>query len=254
MASCILSFSDGDISFQRQLVIYGQVKIAPPVAIRDINSYDTDKNTKFGYVGRIDFHAKDCERLLGIAQAMKKAGLPPLHIYTTHDENSPDYAKFIELAINHSILDHFEICLNCEDKQRMYSDMRLLILPSKKEAFGNVVLEAFSFGVPVLAASYAPGPVEMMGNSKAGFLLDDMSGETVVAAIQSTGERRYRRMSAAAFERHKYFSIESHIESLERIANDVVQKFDGVNRLPVLPRLRPVDTLLDKLEAANIRV
>ena len=253
MASCILSFSDGDIAFQRQLGIHGQRKIAPSVEIRKSNQYDLDRNKVFGYIGRLDFHTKDCERLIDIAHSFKKSNLPPLHIFTTNGRNSPDYQKFIEIAYKQDILDHLEITLNCEDKVKMFSKLKMLILPSKKEASGNAILEAFSFDVPVLAASYAPGPAEIIISGSCGILLDDMSGDNALQNIEGLSDKKLKEMSGKAFERHKDFSITAHIDAIENIALEIIEKFDGFNKLLVLPRLRSVDILMSKLTAHNSR-
>ena len=121
--------------------------------------------------------------------------------------------------------------------------MRMLLLPSRKEAFGNVVLEAFSFGVPVLAASYAPGPAELIGSGNCGLLLDDMSGHSVMAALNRLTDQDYLKMSSRAFDHHKNFSIEAHLDFLEGVARDVIRDFDGENRLPVLPNLKLIEAM-----------
>lgn len=242
-ASRIISFSDADISFQRQLGIYGQVKGFAPVKIREENSYRPDKNIHMTYVGRIDFHAKDCGKLIGIATELKKNNLPPIRVFTTDGKNSPDLNKFVDLTNNQGLAEQFDFIYNCEDKDKIYSEIKILIMPSKKESFGNAVLEAFSYGVPVLAASYAPGPAELIGSGNCGLLLDDMSGPSVMAALNRLTDQDYLKMSSRAFDHHKNFSIEAHLDFLEGVARDVIRDFDGENRLPVLPNLKLIEAM-----------
>ncbi|SEN17215.1 nucleotide sugar dehydrogenase [Paracoccus alcaliphilus] len=242
-ASRIISFSDADISFQQQLGIYGQVKGFAPVAVRSNNSYSLTKNTHLAYVGRIDFHAKDCGRLIDIAGELKKKNHPPILIFTTDGENSPGLKKFTELSVSRGVVDQFDFIYNCEDKDKIYSEIKILIMPSKKESFGNAVLEAFSYGVPVLAASYAPGPAELIGSGNCGLLLDDMSGPSVMAALNRLTDQDYLQMSSRAFDHHKNFSIEAHLDFLEGVARDVIRDFDGENRLPVLPNLKLIEAM-----------
>ena len=47
----IVSLSEGDINFQRQLGIFGQVKGTVPVVQRNANSYDSKRNTAAGLCG-----------------------------------------------------------------------------------------------------------------------------------------------------------------------------------------------------------
>jgi|APTNR8051073442_1049403.scaffolds.fasta_scaffold06500_3 glycosyltransferase involved in cell wall biosynthesis len=242
-ASRIISFSDSDINFQRQLGIHGQVKGFVPVAMRTANGYRLSKNRYFGYVGRIDFHTKGCERLIDIAAEFKRLGMSSLRIFTTNGKNSPDLPRFLAMIKEHGLEGQFVIEYNCEDKEVIFDQLRFLILPSRKESFGNVVVEALSFGVPVLAASYAPGPAELVDHGQSGLLLDDLSGDAVVQALCRLSDADLERMSAAAFERHKHFSIESHLDFLEEVAKEVLSRFDGQNRLPILPRLKVLDKL-----------
>lgn len=237
-ASKIVAFSDSDIDFQRQLGIHGQIKGFLPVAVRKRNTFDPSRTKSLGYVGRIDFHAKGCERLIDIARSVKKNGLAPIKLFTTAGQNSPDYHRLMQM-INHEYLnDQFDITLECTDKDTIYKDISMLLLPSKKESFGNVILEAYSYGIPVMSTAYAPGPSELIDHNKTGYLLDDFSGDNVVDIFKRTDDKKISSMSAAAFKKHKKYSMESHFDFLERIAADALNEFKGENTLPVFPELK----------------
>ena len=66
------------------------------------------------------------------------------------------------------------------DRQRVYSDARLLVLPSFEEGFGMPVLEAMSLGIPVIAASRGALP-ELVGD--AGIFIVPEDAESIVAAL-----------------------------------------------------------------------
>lgn len=237
----IMSFSDGDINFQRQLGIHGQVKGFAPVEQRAINRYDESKNTRIGFVGRIDFHAKDCARLLDIARHLRGTSWGPIKLNTTDGRNSPDLSRLLSMIEEEGLQDQFEIVLNETDKTAIYGDLALLLVPSKKESFGNVVVESMSFGVPVIAASYAPGPAEIIEDKKSGFLLDDYSGPNVAALVESLTSDRLHRASVHAFERHKQYRVEEHVEQIEGLALEAVESFKGVNEIQVFPYLKMLD-------------
>lgn len=239
LVSHIVSMSEMDIAFQRQLGIHGQSKGFAPVEVRNHNSYDYRKNTDLTYVGRIDFHAKDCERLLDIAEALRARNLPSLRVFTTDGSNSPDYNRFIKMAEERDLMKHLHISLNIEDKEKFFDCARVLILPSKKEAFGNVILEAYSFGVPVVGASYAPGPAELIEHGVTGLLMDSFSsGDTVIDEILSLSEEHLMMMSKAAFEKHKEFSMERYYDFIEKISEKTLREYAGKNTLPVFPKLK----------------
>jgi glycosyltransferase involved in cell wall biosynthesis len=237
-ASRILCLSQMDMSFHRQLGIHEVTKIRLPVATRSDNSYTPQKNRFATYVGRIDFHAKGADRLIPIAGLMKERGLPPLRIFTTDGHNSPDLPAFLALLEEAGLSDWVEITYNETDKPILYGQASVLLLPSKKEAFGNVILEAFSFGVPVIAPSYAPGPAEIIRPGEDGFLLDHFSAEAVVGLLEGLSPERLTGLSQAAFARHHDYSMGQYLTSLEEIAAQTAQDFPGINAVRVFPRLR----------------
>ncbi|MGJ7461880.1 glycosyltransferase [Halomonas sp. MA07-2] len=236
--SKIISFSDGDINFQRQLGIHGQVKGFVPVGTREVNDYDPDvKNVHYAYVGRIDFAAKDCMKLIDIAAELRCRKLSPIKVFTTDGSNSPDFRFFMNSIKERGLEDQFDVIVNCTDKDKIFDQLKLLILPSCKESFGNVVVEAYSYGVPVIAASYAPGPAEIIDHKINGILLDELTGTTVVDEIESVGREDLLTMSRNAFDKHNNYSLDDHLSFLEEVARGIIKEFNGVNMLPVLPRL-----------------
>jgi len=68
-----------------------------------------------------------------------------------------------------------------EDLARHYSDADVFVFPSLTDTFGNVMLEALACGVPV-AAYPVMGPLDVIGNTGAGVLSEDL-GEAAVAAL-----------------------------------------------------------------------
>lgn len=85
----------------------------------------------------------------------------------------------------------------------------MCVVPSRREGFGNVVVEAMSAGVPVLAAA-CPGPAGLIGEGRNGFLVEPGSSSALreaMAALLRDPERRASvveagRRTAAQFEVH----------------------------------------------------
>ncbi|ANY77696.1 hypothetical protein BB934_05160 [Microvirga ossetica] len=252
--SRILCLSDMDMAFHRQLGIHELTKIRLPVETRPHNGYAPDRNRFVTYVGRIDFHTKGAERLVPIATLMKARGLPRLRLFTTDGPNSPDLPAFLARLEEAGVRDWVEILYNVTDKTRLYGEASLILLPSKKESFGNVILEAFSFGVPVVAASYAPGPAEVIRPGEDGFLLDEFSAEAVVELLESLTPERLAALSQAAFARHHDYSMEQYLASLEAIAAETARTFPGQNTLSPFPKIKAIGTLNDKLASARRRI
>lgn len=69
-----------------------------------------------------------------------------------------------------------------EDVAAVFSELDLLVVPSKQEGMGRVVVEAFSAGVPV--AAFAVGGIpELVIDDQTGFLVHEKTAEALAARI-----------------------------------------------------------------------
>lgn len=78
------------------------------------------------------------------------------------------------------------------DLAAVLADADLCVLPSRREGFGNVVVEAMAAGVPVLAAACS-GPAGLIEDGRNGFLVapDDAAalGEAIAALLRDPARR-----------------------------------------------------------------
>lgn len=90
------------------------------------------------------------------------------------------------------------------DRQRVYTDARLLVLPSYDEGFGMPALEAMSLGVPVIATTRGALP-ELVGD--AGVLIVPEDTESIVAALDRvlSDDSFAEVLSARGLERSRRF-------------------------------------------------
>ena len=239
-ASSLLSLSKADISFQKQLGVYGQEATILPVEQRSENTFDWKRGSVIGYVGVSDFRFKATDRLIDVAVAAKRAGLPPIKIFTSTGANSPDTSKLLKMISEAGIESHCEVILDVSDKDRLFGELTFLIVPSKNEAGGTVILEALSFGIPVIGCSYAPAVDEAIRDGQNGYVFNDFDADEIVDRVADTSKRALRRMSQAAFEAHKLYSPERHLGELEAAAHRAVKSFVGRNELRVYPALESV--------------
>jgi 1,2-diacylglycerol 3-alpha-glucosyltransferase/glucuronosyltransferase len=73
------------------------------------------------------------------------------------------------------------------DLARLYASADVFVFPSRTDTFGLVLLEALASGVPV-AAYPVPGPLDVIGDSGAGVLDEDL-GRAALAALAISRER-----------------------------------------------------------------
>ena len=69
------------------------------------------------------------------------------------------------------------------DINKMYADKDLVILPSYEEGMPNVILEAMTFGVPVIAYDDCAGADDIIKASKCGILISRHNKQKMVDAI-----------------------------------------------------------------------
>jgi len=80
------------------------------------------------------------------------------------------------------------------DKPRiaeLYNGLDLKVFPSRFDTFGNVVLEAFSHGMPVIAYN-CKGPKEIIEHNKSGFLVEDKQqmSDSIISYFEQSFNRK----------------------------------------------------------------
>jgi glycosyltransferase involved in cell wall biosynthesis len=68
------------------------------------------------------------------------------------------------------------------DAEALFAGATLCVVPSRREGFGNVVVEAMAAGVPVLAAA-CRGPAALIQHGRNGFLVEPGSSEALADEI-----------------------------------------------------------------------
>ncbi|MGU3574547.1 glycosyltransferase [Brucellaceae bacterium C25G] len=252
-ASAALSLSKEDISFQRQLGIYGQELIANPVNQREGNAYAALEKPVIGYVGVTDFRFKATDRMVDIAIAAKRQGLPPIHIFTSDQPNSPDYKKLCKRIKESEVSDHVVVHLSESNKEKIYQQLSVLYVPSRNEAGGIVILEAMSFGVPVVGHSYAPAISETVLDGENGYVFDDFDAEEIVDRLSNTSTEQFYRMSSSAFKTHKSYSPALHIADIEAASRVALMRFTMKNEQRVFPILEWAGPLSPVAKASNVQ-
>lgn len=101
----------------------------------------------------------------------------------------------------------------------IYPQADVLLLPSKAEGFGLVILEAMSMGMPAIAVDAWAMP-EIIRNGENGFLiqpgsLDDLIKYMQIIAVNSNLRGLMKERSKSIFQ--KCFSIQAHNQKLESV-------------------------------------
>jgi glycosyltransferase involved in cell wall biosynthesis len=81
-----------------------------------------------------------------------------------------------------------------EELARYYAGLDLFVFPSRFDTFGNVLLEAFAYGMPALAYR-CKGPKDIIEHDSSGYLVDtaDEMADQIVAHFQWPDRRAEMR-------------------------------------------------------------
>ncbi|MFO1117960.1 MAG: glycosyltransferase family 1 protein [Beijerinckiaceae bacterium] len=91
---------------------------------------------------------------------------------------------------------HFAGVKKGEDLARLYAGADAFVFPSRTDTFGVVLLEALASGLPV-AAFPVQGPADVIGDSKAGMLSEDLLAACLAALEIPRGVARERALQFA---------------------------------------------------------
>jgi glycosyltransferase involved in cell wall biosynthesis len=151
---------------------------------------------RIGYVGRLS-PEKDVQMLADLATALRAAGAPPFACTIVGDGS--ERGRLMKRMPGAD----FPGMLTGEALAAAYADMDVFVFPSRTDTYGNVVLESFAAGTPVIVSSTG-GPKFLVKDGDNGFVASDVEGfRDAVLALMASPERlasMRRAARARAFE------------------------------------------------------
>ncbi|MGR8920298.1 MAG: glycosyltransferase [Gammaproteobacteria bacterium] len=126
------------------------------------------------------------------------------------------------------------------DIEAIYADAWALVIPSYEEGLPNVVVEAFSFGVPCIGFSDCAGVQQLIRHGESGLLVDREDPEQLTAAMRAIADPATReRLAAGARDfAARYFNYETWRRNWLRVAHNAAHGLDrrGDPAVPVARR------------------
>jgi len=151
---------------------------APDLGFRERPS-DNSAIRTIGVVGRISPEKGQMEFLSAVA--LLKSEFPRMRFVLCGAPGLPARKYFDRVQALARDL-NVELLGWREDIASVFSELDLLVVPSKEEAMGRVLVEAFSAGVPVLAFP-AGGIPEVVTDGETGFLVSGATPQALAARI-----------------------------------------------------------------------
>jgi len=110
------------------------------------------------------------------------------------------------------------------DPRSYLSQADIFVLTSNHEGFGNVLIEAMSLGVPVIATDCPYGPREILDNGKYGILVpvgDESAFADAISYLLNHPEERLN-LAESGLRRSTDFSIEKIVDQYEQVFTNLI--------------------------------
>lgn len=92
---------------------------------------------------------------------------------------------------------HFTGWLDRQSIRSLYAGLDMMVFPSRFDTFGNVILEAFTYGMPVISYD-CKGPKDIIEHEKSGFLVEtkEQMAARIIQFLQSADMQNQMRRNA----------------------------------------------------------
>ena len=128
---------------------------------------------------------KGYDKVIHALAKLKAAGKKYKYLILGKYDNK-EYERVNDLIIQLGLKEEVEICGYIEDEEisSYFGLAHLFVMPSQKEGFGIVFIEAMACGLPVIAGNL-DGSVDALANGDLGILIDPNDEEELIAAIKN---------------------------------------------------------------------
>ena len=205
---------------------FWQQYLSNVVAINNPNVMQSEANSSLENkvavsLGRLT-RQKGFDRLIDIWEKVaEKYPDWELHIYGEGAEKK----KLMELISDKNLQEFVQINPPVKDVAKVYQSASLYLMASRFEGFGLVLIEAMSFGLPVIAYNVI-GPNELVQNNVNGFLIEDGNSDEFayqIGLLCSDYEKR-KELGENAKEFVEKFSPQQIMKQWSDLFNDVLRR------------------------------
>lgn len=171
------------------------------------------KGAKIGFAGRLSSEKAVSDLILGFALLL--SDLPKVALLIAGD--GPQREELVGLSHSLGLSQHVHFVGAVSDMRGFLSELDLFVLPSRTEGMPNVLLEAVSLNVPIVATDV--GDVsEIVINRDIGLLVPAANPKELALAIRKTLEEgRTSPPSTSQAELAAAFSVQSRAKRLDSV-------------------------------------
>ena len=121
----------------------------------------------------------------------------------------------------HNLQDKIKIIKNINHTYDYYKISDLFVLTSLYEGFGNVLVEAAMFKVPIISTNCKSGPNEILNNGKYGDLVDINDNKKLTYLIYKNLYKKNKKKISLMYNSLNRFDIKNHILKYEKIFEQI---------------------------------
>ncbi|MBD3295858.1 MAG: glycosyltransferase [Candidatus Omnitrophica bacterium] len=159
------------------------------------------------------------------AFARIKDEMGDLAVLIAGEEKDPEFsARLRKKAGRYGVSDRIFFLGRYSDMPAFFSSLDLFVLPSAREGFSRVLLEAMSCGLPVIATD-VPGNNEAVQDGLTGILVPPDDPDSLALAVRDmlADKKKMLRMGEAAREdAKKRFSIQKHTRQVRELYEELL--------------------------------
>jgi len=219
-ADSIVSVSNGvKQDIENYFDIKSKTVIPNGVCIKNFVKKRNGNKTIILSVGRINPQKDHRTLVLSFSKVLKQVR----NCYLMIVGDGPQKKEIINLVKQMNLSQYVHVC-GWDDKiDEQYKKADLFVLSSKREGFPNVLLEAMSYGIPVISTNALNGPRELLGMNKYGILVPVGDKDSLFNSIRSllVDKELFDYYSKKSLERAKFYTKEKMLSQFYSLINNV---------------------------------
>lgn len=130
--------------------------------------------------------------------------------------------RSVELGVSERI--RFTGWVSGEEKRLLYEYADIFVLPSTRDSFGMVFIEAMANGLPVIAADWGAIP-DVVPNGKCGLLINELNPKKIAETVMNLEEIEKRKKMG---KESKKWVLEKY--AAEKVGNNIQLMIDDLNK------------------------
>jgi glycosyltransferase involved in cell wall biosynthesis len=204
LADCVIALTEMDTAFWDQFS-NRTFQIANPIVLPEKEVQPRfNQGNRIIWVGRISEEKQPVELIKILASVLET--VPNVELFIVGDGEPSEVNQLIDYAKKLKILDHITLVGFQLDVEQFYEQSDVLLFTSKYEGFGMSLLEAQSFGLPIVM--YELPYLELVNGCNGIIAVDQLNVEEAGNAIVEvlTDQSKYTRLSEEAYKNAKRFS------------------------------------------------